>query len=540
MTIYYIEQEDVTKQIYTLVNVENLEIVTTLDSKEELFNYIFKEKKSNIYYIHDLKNTINVYIADLLTSLGYTYAPNYGESSKLNSKQWQRLSTLKGEVYNIKIRKTKNIQHKLYDSKKLLPYPKSKLTENLRKDMQYANLAEILVIPTYLKKFLNDGHNKMTISSNAFAEFLNIEFNGNFMGFRKYYPELSIEEDDYIREAYRGGWCYVNNAYIDKRNKGVKGITLDVNSLFPAVMLHCALPWGKPKYFKGKYEKKNGDSMSLYLQRIRIFDSYVKDGYVPFIQDKATHTTFDDIEYLEITLTNMELELFLEAYETRKIEYVDGYKFFASKGIFNRYINKYRELKVNATTEVDRQLAKLFLNSLYGKFGTEIKRDVINYKPTDNYTEEKESLGKYYSRMYYTALSVFISAYAKVFTVKGAIANIDRFVYADTDSLHLFGTLEDVKGLKIDANKFGFWKLEKEWNDSKFLGQKSYIEGDLETNNYKVVCAGLPREYHHLINNPEDFRDGKQIFFKQKTKVNGQITFVTQSFIIRANPLAFN
>ena len=82
------------------------------------------------------------------------------------------------------------------------------------------------------------GKESMTISSYAmrrWTTFTNIFDQG------KTYPDMykvdcdlySCDMDEYLRKAYKGGWCYVN---ADTTKTYHDGITLDVNSLYPYVM----------------------------------------------------------------------------------------------------------------------------------------------------------------------------------------------------------------------------------------------------------------------------------------------------------------
>jgi hypothetical protein len=63
------------------------------------------------------------------------------------------------------------------------------------------------------------------------------------------------------------------------------------------------------------------------------------------------------------------MDLFLEHYKVYNLEYICGYMFKKCTGIFNPYIDHWMEIKANSEGGT-RQLAKLMLNSLYGKFAT--------------------------------------------------------------------------------------------------------------------------------------------------------------------------
>lgn len=141
-------------------------------------------------------------------------------------------------------------------------------------------------------------------------------------------------------------------------------------------MYYEKLPFGEPKYFKGKYE--NDNVYDLYIQRIVLTHFKVKKNKIPTIQIK-NNSSFLGTEYLRecneevvLTLTNIDLKLFLEQYEydENDLEYVDGWKFRSKKGIFKEYIDKWITRKNEATISKNsgqRQIAKLMLNSLYRK-----------------------------------------------------------------------------------------------------------------------------------------------------------------------------
>ena len=45
---------------------------------------------------------------------------------------------------------------------------------------------------------------------------------------------------------------------------------------------------------------------------------------------------------------------------------------FSAKNIFNNYVDHFYELKKNAATPVEKKIAKMNLNSLYGMFGRKL------------------------------------------------------------------------------------------------------------------------------------------------------------------------
>lgn len=138
--------------------------------------------------------------------------------------------------------------------------------------------------------------------------------------------------------------------------------------------------FGEPIFFEGKY--KDDKVYNLYIQMITCTFEIKKDK-LPTIQIKNTRI-FNGNEYLEnsgiepvcLVLTNIDLELFLEQYNVYELEFICGWKFKGMNGIFTSYIDKWIERKNKATIEGNkgqRTLAKLMLNSLYGKFATSLE-----------------------------------------------------------------------------------------------------------------------------------------------------------------------
>ena len=62
--------------------------------------------------------------------------------------------------------------------------------------------------------------------------------------YEKVFPQLTDEEDEYCRKSYRGGYCYLNPKHFNVMQD--KMISLDINSMYPAQMLHKPLPYGNP------------------------------------------------------------------------------------------------------------------------------------------------------------------------------------------------------------------------------------------------------------------------------------------------------
>ena len=71
-----------------------------------------------------------------------------------------------------------------------------------------------------------------------------------------------------------------------------------------------------------------------------------------------------------LTLSNVDLELFLKHYHVTNLTYLDGFMFKGAYGLYDEYIDKYVQLKIDSSAggktpnPTDRTISKLLLNNL--------------------------------------------------------------------------------------------------------------------------------------------------------------------------------
>lgn len=183
----------------------------------------------------------------------------------------------------------------------------------------------------------------------------------NKRAFSHFFPNLPEDIDAEIRKAYKGGFTYLNPIYKEKE-VGV-GVVLDVNSLYPSVMRNEKQPFGEPVFFEGKY--KEDKVYDLYVQMLSC-SFKLKKNKIPTIQIKNDRFHFKATEYLEssngeivtLTLTSVDLELFLKQYDVYELRYIAGWKFKSISGIFTDYIDKWTERKIKASKEGNKRTKK--------------------------------------------------------------------------------------------------------------------------------------------------------------------------------------
>ena len=367
----------------------------------------------------------------------------------------------------------------------------------VQEDREYlAN--DVVILSLCLGQMLDNGYDRMTIGANA------LEF------YKKHSENFALfcgasGADQYLRNSYKGGWCYVNPA-IEKQEQA-EGLVLDINSMYPYVMRNRLLPYGTPIYYEGKYNLLHSEAFPLYIQHIRC-SFELKDGYFPSVQLKnvygfqqVEYPTDTNLEVVDLYMTNVDLDIFFEHYNVSDLEYVDGYMFEAKMGMFNDYIDFWYDNKSQAGRDGNkgmRQISKLFLNNLYGKFSINPKfRNKIPYYEDGivkyKFTEYKER------NPLYIPVGIFICSWARSYIVRAAQALHDRFLYADTDSLHISGT-DMPSDIWIDNEALGAFKVEAIMKRGKYIHSKCYCEELSEDGGQtwytKVTASGLPHKLH--------------------------------------------
>ena len=416
------------------------------------------------------------------------------------------------------------------------------------------------------KMIFEQGFEKFTASSQALATYKDMI---SFPYFLKLFPPL--KNDEVIRMGYRGGWTFANPVYQNKEIKGNINV-YDKNSMYPAIMLNYRLPTGKPRKIEYEYTREKHDIIfkqfdsCCYIYNLNVaFD--IKDNHLPSIQIKIgnkeyfkndeyfkekimsnkdilfmldktqrDYLTTSQGHYFNITLTNYDLDLMKRQYDFDILENskIIKYEFSAKKGLFDKYINLYKDRKIEGKkigNAVMTQDAKLKLNSLYGKFGTKkliqekqvyFENDILKFK---NDLELTETTGVY------VPLAMFVTSIGRWEIINNAQDNYSHFLYSDTDSLHLLDEGQEIK-LNIDDYKFGDWKIEEQATRGKYLRAKLYIE-ELIDGTLSVRGAGMTDEIKKQVTF-DNFKLGATFKGKRATKqIKGGVLIYTTTFSIK-------
>jgi hypothetical protein len=590
-----------------LVDIEaedDISSVLIFHSLYETLEYLEHKDEDAVLYYHNLKFDGEFWLYFLIQVCGFKQGIEYISPTDVTMKQPKELDNNEvtysissmGQWYSITF-KYHSHKYTLKDSLKLLPFSVKKIgkdfkTKHQKLTMEYEGKRyagcqitkeereyianDVLVMKEALQIMFSEGHNKLTIGACCLHEFKNIV--GRYE-YTKLFPKLqeieldptiygSDNADDYIRNSYHGGWCYLVKGAEGKTY--YNGTTADVNSLYPSMMSSQSgnkYPYGKPVFWIGDIPEKVTKFNRYFFIRFTC-RFYLKKGKLPFIQikhnkryratemletsdikDRKTGKYFSQFydkdgnlqdTKVTLTMTCTDWVLFQEHYDIYDLEIHDGCWFFSMAGIFDEYINVYKQQKMTSKG-AKRQIAKLFLNNLYGKLATS-KLSSFKYA----YSKEDTSLGFHVQleenkEPVYIACGSAITSYSRNFTIRAAQANYhgaDKagFKYADTDSIHCDLPPSEIVGIRVDDNDFCAWKLESCWDYAKFIRQKTYVEHvthedlkPIEKPYYNIKCAGMPEHCKELFlksiegvtdEELKTYKPHTQEFLKQKRTID--------------------
>ena len=236
-------------------NEENIIIENNIES----FISFCKKQKNATLYFHNLKFD-GEFIISYLLSEGFEWIKDRKEAK---DKSFTTLISDFGVFYQITVyfKKSGNKITKVtfIDSLKIIPFSvkqiskafnleESKLEIDYKKPRSRSHTLtkeekdyiknDVVIVAKALNVIFSEGLTKMTQGSNALFDFKQMK---DKRAFQKFFPELTSEVDNQIRQSYKGGFTYLNPIYKEKDLKD--GVVLDVNSLYPSVMRYEKMPY---------------------------------------------------------------------------------------------------------------------------------------------------------------------------------------------------------------------------------------------------------------------------------------------------------
>lgn len=344
-------------------------------------------------------------------------------------------------------------------------------------------LFELFIWYTSFLKSNDLGTWKYTIASQAFTSFRH-----RFMSHPIYIP-ADNQETKIARESYHGGRteCFQIGEYNNESFYKV-----DVNSMYPYVMHHYRYPTN----FDGIYDSPNIHRVLKSLETKAIIGDVLLDTPIPLFVAKKDGRNVYPLGVFRTTLCSEELRIAIENGWIKKIYSCVVYR---SRFIFIDYVDFFYRIKQDASMAnkpLLRSFSKLYLNSLYGKFGQRGFSDSIIGEDTEDtirvsygynmqsgerfilrqigkqvlYSERK---GEGYNS--FCAIASHVTANARIYLYSIIImAGRENCFYCDTDSV-----IVNKKGLErlsslMDDTRLGFLKIEGQCNKIEIIAPKHY------------------------------------------------------------------
>ena len=476
----------------------------------------------------------------------------YDEDTK-KDKTFKSIIDESGNIYSITIRHNQKSITELKCSYKLFPksikeigelvgIEKLNETHNYQEIKNYHSVEDLteeeikyitndVRIMVELIRYLQEkGVKGITMSSSAYKNWQQDKYMLSHNEMKKDSNEEIVE---IVRKSYRGGITKVNPKYAGIEFNDV--ISFDVNSLYPSVMYENPMPIGEGKIYKSVEEGRK-DNRHLFIIVAFVQYAKVRTGMHAFIGNTSgfsyarKYSYDDELENKMVYLWLDEYRLFELVYDAQvEILKVVGWK--KANNVFTNYIDRWYAVKKNAKNDVERSLAKLMLNSLYGKFGMNDSRitkipveigEKIIYRLVDNNTT-----------YYYKEVASYITSKARCKLASFMNRCGDNFLYCDTDSVYYIGhEIPDVFKDVVDAKKLGYWKYEGHYTRFKALKAKCYLK-QLDDGTIERKIAGCPKECANLITF-ENFAPNLKLANAKrcKRKVKGGIVIGNTDFTI--------
>lgn len=316
-----------------------------------------------------------------------------------------------------------------------------------------------------------------------------------FTAFRHKYMKEEIFIHDFEaptlleRESFRGGRNEAFKLGVQRENMTL----LDFNSLYPSVMIEHEYPIKFISYVSKATKNGLYRALSNYLVIARV-NVTLNEAAIGLHKERLEFP----IGTFNVALTSPEL---LYVIKNGTINKVYSFAIYTYAKIFKDYIEDLYRIRLEYKQEknvVGDMMTKLFLNSLYGKFGQRVEeQELIGHSASNEIsveggiiheTKERVRIKTFAGNVYkvhrgekegthsFPAIASFVTAYARMKLWNAMkLAGLENVYYVDTDSLIV--NEEGLKGLSsiIDKEKLGFLKVEGNGTDLVIEGLKDYF-----------------------------------------------------------------
>lgn len=227
----------------------------------------------------------------------------------------------------------------------------------------------------YFNKFHININEHPTLSSHAMRLFRTHFMNDNEI------PMIYGEEHDIIRTSYSGG---ATDMYIPTNDTDELVYGYDANSLYPYVMANYDMPVGIKTYFNGDITKFKDNPFGFFNCEVEAPTNLKHPILQLHVNTKKGPRTISPVGTFKGLIFSEEMNNAIKF--GYKFKIISGYT-FEKKCIFKDYVDTLYKLRLEYPKDHPMNfIAKLFLNSLYGRFGMRYLFDTINILSTEEFT----------------------------------------------------------------------------------------------------------------------------------------------------------
>lgn len=356
--------------------------------------------------------------------------------------------------------------------------------------------------------------------------------------------EINIEEYDYLKKAFAGGFTHANILNSNKIFEKVS--SYDFTSSYPAVMLSEKFPMSSSERLDNPSEKDIEDSIKYYcciieLELYNVESKFIADN--PLSSSKCEITGKKEIDNgrimsadkIKTVITEQDFMTIKEFYNIGDIKILTIYRYVKNylptefiKAILDLYKIK-TELKGVDNRETEYLNSKEMLNSEYGMTVTDILRDTIEYKNDEwgigemDIENEIDKYNNKFDRFMFYPWGVWVTAYARRNLFTAILELKGDYIYSDTDSVKFINReshldyfnrynfmlekkleramkyhnldMELVKPKTIEGKEklIGEWDYDGDYSYFKTLGAKRYMTVSKDT--IVLTVSGLNKNY---------------------------------------------
>jgi hypothetical protein len=375
-------------------------------------------------------------------------------------------------------------------------------------------------------------------------------YRSNFLNKFDNIPKLNGEIYNFISKGYYGGAVDV---YKPKLIKG-KIFRYDVNSLYPYVMSKFDMPVGNPKYFEGDIFKFTDNPFGFFEVEVEA-PKFLNHPILLYKTDKTYN-------YRSIAPLGKWKGVYFSEEIKNCIKY--GYKFtvirgytFDRKNIFKEYVEMFYNLKQQSDkNDPMYTISKLFLNSLYGKFGMNPDKplhkivdsneledltsnlDIISFLQLKNnkmfitYKNSNENEEDNYNSLNINvSIAAAVTAYGRIHMSQFKNSNKFELYYSDTDSMDISEPLDN----SMVGNCLGKMKLEYVFKDAVYLAPKVYGCVNIENNEEIIKIKGAKKKISFnnltsLLKKDEKYFINQEKWYKNLSE--GQIKIINEIYTL--------